>query len=442
MKQWKAWICLLVFCMGLITETLPPVQAAVVDTSDEAYLLMIAATARLSDEEPIIAQQPNTMQMVSMQVPQQKLGINEYKTLSDFYLNFAANLPAGHPLVAHFTNKSLDNLEQAQKLDRARRRRNNPFRRFFRAITWPALKIARGIGWSIRKGVEYLNEVGPQIIQEMLKGYITTGTPFTARAFWKAVGQRIKKALINEAEAKMAAALTGNQSANTNEDNEEPAKSTATPQQEKATRTPSDEERAYGKWKVTISMCEQLETCYYGVENMYTDYPHDYHHSNFYDWAGATGYIYEISIPLVINLDAGSINSTFKGNGSAPEEVFVYERSTAYYTANFTDVWIHPTSDGLAWEIGGSITVDLHVDDELRSWYNPDDPLVAGYYVWFPNTAEETFQVPIEGLIYEEMDSGSMKMEMLIGLESTDKPDYSFMLENLEISLPQDFPLP
>jgi hypothetical protein len=442
MKQWKAWVCLLVFCMGIISENLPTVQAADVDTSDEAYLLMIAAGGRLSDEDPILVQNPNTMQMVFMQVPQQKLGINEYKTLSDFYLDFAARLPADHPLVAHFTNKSLTNLEKAQQLDRARRRRNNPFRRFIRAVTWPALKIARGVGWSIRKGVEYLNEVGPEIIKEMLKGYITTGTPFTAKAFWKAVGKRLKTAITNEAQARLAAVLQGNQNNADNDEEQKAATATETASQEKPTKTPSDEERAYGVWQVTVEFLEQDEYWGYWVDNVYIDYPFDRHLVDPYDWASPSGMWYDVTVPMTINLDQGTITASFKGNGEMSEAEFVYERGTANFSGSFSDVWIQPTADGLGWQIGGTASITLHVDDELRCWYNPDDPNVGGYFVWVPNTIDHTFQVPVEGLIYEDMTSSLSTMEIYIGGQGINDPDYSFYLQTTEIPLPEEFPLP
>jgi hypothetical protein len=442
--QWKSLFCLLVFFCGFLAEQLPVQAAKSIDTSDESYLLMLAATTRLTGEEapPLQANQsPGSTIPVHWLLQTQKMKPNELRSLSNFYLDFAARLPADHPLVAHFTAKSLDNLEKANQLDRARRRRNNPFRRFVQAVTWPALKIARGVGWSVKKGITYLNEVGPEIIKEMLKGYLTNGTSFTAKVFWKAVAKRLKTAITNEATAKVAALLQGSVMTSKN-----PTPAATDTREITATETVSTdaegEKIKYGNWMVTVEIPAQTDVYGYSVMNLYQDYPFDVHLVDPYEWAGPTGYWDAISFPLEINLGEGIVSGTFKGTGVGPESELVYERSTASFSANISQGWVKPSNEIFSWEIGGTVEVNFVAEDELRCWYNPDDPLIPGYFVWVPNRVEKTLTFPIEGLIYKDGGTETGWLELQIGGPAINDPDYDFYIENAEIALPADFPLP
>lgn len=299
--QWKIWLCLFAVLCSFCAEPLSAVIGASGDTSETAYLFMISAATRLTGENPPAVASTSSspgLLPVRWQLPQQKLTPNEWRTLSDYYLDFAAKLPAGHPLISHFSDKSLQSLEKANQLDRARRRHNNPFRRFFRAVTWPALKVAQGVGWSVKKGVQYLQEVGPEIIREMLQNYLSSGTPFTAKVFWKAVGKRLKTAITNEATARLAAAL-----------NPASGKSAATPMYtvspEVTPTTSSTEPVLFGSWQVNLALPAQTDTYGYMVSDFYLDYPFDRHLVDPYDWAGPVGYWQETTLPLtlvIINL--------------------------------------------------------------------------------------------------------------------------------------------
>jgi hypothetical protein len=102
----------------------------------------------------------------------------------------------------------------------------------------------------------------------------------------------------------------------------------------------------------------------------------------------------DASIPLTFLLDSGELTGGMSGSS---DNDYTYERITGSVNGEIVDGWVRPRPDNMGWAFGGNLSAEVQAYVELRCWYNPPDPLEAGYFYWIDQ--EKTIRVltPFEG---------------------------------------------
>lgn len=476
MKPARRFISLFLVIIVLGTLIPPcPVQASTLleDTSlEEAILLMFTANARMVTDPDQFPQGTYAftghLAQPSGQTSQQK--VNEQRLLSQYYLELAKKLPPSSSQSKTFLAKAYAHNELADILQRRRSRENNPLQKIGRAITRPFKFIAHELMKLIRQGIRLLEEVGPEIICDMVESYVTTGTPINARVFFqkfKGIAmERIKNSLTNKATALVMGlpkpeipsrpkiTVTTSRLMQTMTVR---AKQTAAPQKTAGEPTEisvtAEKPKEYGRQAITFSAGDLSEGIVVArdyfkplvtarTECAYLDYQ---------VWE-----MERFSLPIQIDLDQGTFTARLSGTGTdyleATEITIPAWDFTATFSGEINDGTITANADKSGWILEGSVQMKVEPAGKMRCIHYPlGYPEQPAEYVWLKPNRSLLIEHAFHGVIDQQKGindgkpiitpGGKITFDIGMAEAEEDSGDYIF-LHAVDVDIPKGFPIP
>lgn len=474
--QLNRTICIFMTFMVFATIIPPcPVRASaqLEDSSmEEAILLMITANARMVSDSSQFPEDSyvftGRLAQALEQTSQKK--VNEQRLLARYYLDLAKKLPSDSSKSKTFIAKAYAHNEMADVLQRRRSRENNPFQKIGRAITRPFKFIAHEIKKLIQQGIRLLEEVGPEIICDMIESYITTGTPINARIFFQKFKdiamERIKSSLTNKAAAliigvpkpqppaKPKITVTTSRLMQTMTVR---AKQTAAPQMttEAPTEMVETEEKVlkYGKQSINFTADDLSEGMIVSREYFkpLITARTECGYVDFQAWE-----MEKLSFPLQIDLDKGTFSARVSGTGTdylkATEITIPAWDFTATFTGEINDGTIIPNADKSGWILEGSVQLIVVPGGKMRCIHYPlGYPEVPAEYVWLKPDRSLTVEHAFHGTIDQQKGikdgkpvitpGGKITFDIGMAEAEEDTGDYVF-LHAADVEIPKGFPVP
>ena len=477
MNVWLIRPITVLIIVSLLASLIPPgpvsaVKEEIDASMDEALLLMFTANARLLKDQSQLPENSFSLTgHMALPVLRTTRGqVNEQRLLSQYFFDLAKQFPVDSSQNKTFLAKAYAHNEMADILQRRRDRENNPLQKVGRAISRPFKFIAREITYLIRKGVKLLEEVGPEIICDMVTGYITTGTPINARIFFNKFKdiamERVRKSLTNKATALImgipprqktvkpkATQTTSRLMQTMTVRAAKTTAKTATPETSPQLTTSPEKPKEYGKQTLRFNVQDMSEGMVVAkgyflplisprTECAYPD---------FQGWE-----MQELALTINMDLDKG----TMEGNLSGVATDFMEESDisntgwdfTARYSGQIVDGTVYPNSDKSGWILDGSIQLTVAPQGQMRCYFfplaYPDEPME---YVWLKPDRNLSVIHAISGSIDQQKGmkdgkpvitpGGTITLDIGSDEAQEDTGDYVFIqLENAKI--PPAFPVP
>lgn len=436
-----------------------PGSSESVDNLDDSMLFMISANSHMLENPEAFPNALSAAKLASISAEppaQTRSQVNEQRILANYYLRFSSNLDENNPKYAYFVAKAHAHSQMADILQRRRNRRHTVIQKVGQAIVRPFRFVAKELTKLIKEGLKLIEEVGPEIIKEMVKSYITTGQPINAKIFFNKLKQagvfRIKQALAN----KLNILLPDQQTA------EEPEQAPVDPELEEIeTEQDVGEEEdggyddpngprpnapeSYG----TVTIEVNVETVFGGF--FLSDFWFPQLPSNVTcGYSSYEVYIEELVFPLVFDLDQGTLNADFSGlalDDFPPiSELSVPTwNNSAKFNGVLKDGWVLPKEDLTGWEFGAKVEVTMTPEGETRCLEHFTDEVIMTWVT--TDSAPTTFTSELTGEIVQgEIIEGKLvtspggKMEVVID-EIGDPDDYFYLYAD-EVLLTGSFPVP
>ncbi len=467
----------LILIFFLMATLIPPcpVQAAVIvedGSMEEAILLMFAANVRLVNDEN---QLPGEVFAFSgrfsrplVQTTRKK--VNEQRLLAKYYLDLAKNLPADSNQSKILLSKAFAHNEMADILQRRRNRENNPFQKLGRAITRPFKFIAQEITKLVRQGFRLLEEVGPDIIYDMIESYVTTGTPINARVFFQkfkdVAMQRVRNSLTNKVAA-LAMGVSAPPPVSPRPQKTvtvsrlmqtmtiravKTAETGRTVTVEPEMAQTGDGPREYGTQTITAGLDDLIEG---GVlaTNYFTPLVPAGTKCAYHDFQGWE--MEAVTVPLQIDLDKGTFTAKISGKATDYLEATAVTIPAWDFTASFsgeiTDGTIVPNPELTGWDLEGTTQITITPSGKMRCMYYPpgfpDDP---AEYVWLVPDRSLKVQHNFYGTIdQQKIKDGKAvvtpggKISFDIGMQEAYEDAENFVyLHVVDMEVPPGFPVP
>ena len=477
MNVWLIRPITVLIIVSLLASLIPPgpvsaVKEEIDASMDEALLLMFTANARLLKDQSQLPENSFSLTgHMALPVLRTTRGqVNEQRLLSQYFFDLAKQFPVDSSQNKTFLAKAYAHNEMADILQRRRDRENNPLQKVGRAISRPFKFIAREITYLIRKGVKLLEVVGPEIICDMVTGYITTGTPINARIFFNKFKdiamERVRKSLTNKATALImgipprqktvkpkATQTTSRLMQTMTVRAAKTTAKTATPETSPQLTTSPEKPKEYGKQTLRFNVQDMSEGMVVAkgyflplisprTECAYPD---------FQGWE-----MQELALTINMDLDKG----TMEGNLSGVATDFMEESDisntgwdfTARYSGQIVDGTVYPNSDKSGWILDGSIQLTVAPQGQMRCYFfplaYPDEPME---YVWLKPDRNLSVIHAISGSIDQQKGmkdgkpvitpGGTITLDIGSDEAQEDTGDYVFIqLENAKI--PPAFPVP
>lgn len=467
-------LILIFFLLGTLIPPCP-VQAAVTveDRSmEEAMLLMFAANVRLVKDE---IQLPEDVYSFSGRfsrpiIQTSKRQVNEHRLLAQYYLNMAGKLPSDSSQSKSFLTKAYAHNEMANILQRRRDRENNTFQKIGRVITRPFKFIAQEITKLIRQGFNLLDEVGPEIIYDMIKSYVTTGTPINARVFFQKFKdvaiQRIRNSLTNKATA-LAMGVSSAPPVSPNPQKTvtvsrlmqtmtiraittAKAEITSSVQPEKTEIV--QENKKYGSQTISFNR-DNLTEGYVFSQNYFTPQIPARTECAYHDFQGWDMDSFQMQLNL--DLDKGTFTARMTGKASdylEPSEITIPAWDfSASFTGEISDGTIVPNPELTGWYLEGTATTTIIPSGEMRCMFYPlgypEDP---AEYVWLKPDHPLKVKHNFLGMIDQQKikdgkpvvtPGGTLSFD--IGMQEAENEEGDFIfLQVSEMRIPAGFPVP
>ena len=463
--------------LSLLASLIPPGPVSAVneeiDTSmDEALLLMFTANARLLKDQSQLPENSFSLTgHMALPVLQTTRGqVNEQRLLSQYFFDLAKQFPVESSQNKAFLAKAYAHNEMADILQRRRDRENNPLQKVGRAISRPFKFIAREITHLIRKGIKLLEEVGPEIICDMVTGYITSGTPINARIFFNKFKdiamERVKKSLTNKATAlimgipprqktvKPKATQTTSRLMQTMTSRAvKTAVKTATPEPSPELTMSPVKPKEYGKQTLNFNVQDINEGIVF-ARNYFIPLISPRTECAYPDFQGWD--MQELALTLDMDLDKETMQGSLSGFATDyMEESDISNVGwdfTARYSGQIVDGTVYPNSDKSGWILDGSIQITIAPQGQMRCYFfplaYPDEPME---YVWLKPDRNLSVIHAISGTIDQQKGmkdgkpvitpGGTISLDIGFDEAQEDSGDYVFIqLENAKI--PPAFPVP
>jgi hypothetical protein len=451
-----------------------PVRAASMEdeSMEQAFLLMITANTRLIQDS---SQFPDNSfastghnALVMYQVARKQ--VNEQRLLAQYYLDLAKKLPIDSKQAKTFLSKAYAHNEMADVLQRRRDRTNNPFQKIGRAITSPFKFIAREVMKLIRQGIRLLEEVGPEIIYDMIEGYLTTGTPINAKIFFhkfKDIAmERIRNSLTNKAIAVVIGAPSG-PSASRPKITVTVSKlmQTMTARAAPATETVNTEEvpteeieteggpKKYGTHTISIGL-EDVDD--WAIDSLKYFAPMISARTE----CGYTSFgVYELEkfmMPIKVDLEKGTFTAQISGSGSdyleATEITIPAWEFSSKFTGEITDGAIRPKDDKTGWLLDGTVQIKVVPDGKKRCMHYPlGFPDVPAEYIWLKPDKALILEHAFHGEIDQQKGikdkkpiitpGGNLTFDIGLAEAEENSGDY-FVMQVTDAKIPSAFPHP
>jgi hypothetical protein len=406
-----------VLLMVLVGSILPSCSRAkeVNRSMDEALLLALASHEQLELGQATAGTRGGGRATASLAAaaPRTK---NPHWHLASWYEDMAQRRESTRgPLYDYAVQKIQEHNRLAMELDQARARRaerGRGFQRFVRGVVQVPVKVTRGAAWLLKGTVRVTGTViaiaieqAPQIAREMvrkklqelrnlLQGRIDLawdkiaarlGVPF---ALW--LRSRVDPAFVRLRDRTVAHLLRQNRRTPS------PGVTvTAEPTQDEA------DQPAYGNW--TVDLTTDNEACAGGFtwSNYWVNLPaiksggddcqralEQTHHVDFFFEPG-------VRIPLVFELDAGKVTGGLEV--SSFDNVVGWERVGGSVATEIEGGWVRPRADNQGWEFGGEFVTRAHGVVALECWYQPEDPMVAGFFHWINDDKQTETRTVFQG---------------------------------------------
>ena len=360
--------------------------------------------------------------------------------------------------------------EMANILQRRRDRENNPLQKIGRGISRPFKFIAREITHLIRKGIKLLEEVGPEIICDMVTGYITSGTPINARIFFNKFKdiamERVKKSLTNKATAVIMGIPPHKKTARPSATQTtsrlmqtmtvraaKTSVKTATPESSPEMTMSPEKPKEYGKQTLRFSVKDISEGMVV-ARNYFTPLISPRTECAYPDFQGWD--MEELALTISMDLDKGTMGGNLSGIATDyMEESDISNVGwdfTARYSGQIIDGTVYPNADKSGWILEGVVQITIAPEGQLRCYFfppaYPEEPME---YVWLKPDRNLTINHTISGAINQQRGMKDGKpvitpggtITLDIGLDEAldDTGDYVLVrLENAKI--PPAFPVP
>ena len=463
--------------LSLLASLIPPwpvfAGTEVTDTSmDEALLLMFTANARLLKNQSQLPENSYTLAgHLSMPASQTTRGqVNEQRLLSQYFFDLAKQFPVDSSQNKTFLAKAYAHNEMAVILQRRRDRENNPLQNVGRAISRPFKFIAREITHLIRKGIKLLEEVGPEIICDMVTGYITTGTPINARIFFNKFKdiamERVRKSLTNKATALImgtpprqktvkpkATQTTSRLMQTMTVRAAKTSAKTATPEASPQLTVSPEKPKEYGKHTLTY----KIGDLYNGMvisRGYFKPLISARTECGYLDFQGWD--MEEFILTLQLDLDKGSLDGDLSGVATdyleANDVTIPAWDFSARYSGSVIDGAVYPNSDKSGWILEGAIQITIAPNGQMRCIHYPlGYPEEPAEYVWLKTNRNLIVEQTISGTIDQQKGmkdgkpiitpGGTITLDIGSDEAQEDSGDYVFIqLENAKTS--PAFPVP
>ena len=477
MTAWLIRPITVLIIVSLLASLIPPGPVSAVNeeidaSMDEALLLMFTANARLLKDQSQLPENSFTFAgHLAMPASQTTRGqVNEQRLLSQYFFDLAKQFPVNSSQNKTFMAKAFAHDEMANILQRRRDRENNPLQKIGRGISRPFKFIARELTHLIRKGIKLLEEVGPEIICDMVTGYVTSGTPINARIFFNKFKdiamERVRKSLTNKATALImgipprhktvqpkATQTTSRLMQTMTVRAAKTSVKTATPQPSPQLTMSPEKPKEYGKQTLSFRV-QDISEGIVVAKDYFVPLISPRTECAYPDFQGWD--MQELALTLNMDLDKG----TMEGNLSGIATDFMEESDisnvgwdfTSRFSGQIIDGTVYPNADKSGWILDGSIQITVAPQGQMRCYFfplaYPDEPME---YVWLKPDRNFSVKHTISGTIDQQKGvkdgkpvitpGGTITLDIGLNEAQEDSGDYVFIqLENAKI--PPAFPVP